>query len=233
MVKYDERSFGPPADAQPGQCVDAPADDLAIGRHPVIGQTIPGREGQRLDVGMKKREGGGKARHPPVVAADMQPASRVPLGDEPADDRRVVPLGRAEQSDARAAARQAQQAEFAERLRHVAGGAQRKASSRRITSWSCAAGGGCAAADPIEQIGVGAFEQRLVAVELGHVEPGEMGLGKAAENQVALARAAVPGPEQQALAADVGEGCHGALLAVTPQGYRDPFSRCQPRSMRT
>ncbi len=62
----------------------------------------------------------------------------------------------------------------------------------------------CPATDPVEQIGVGAFEQCLVAVELARVEAGEMGLGKAAEDQVALARAAVPGPEQQTLAADVG-----------------------------
>ncbi len=72
-----------------------------------------------------------------------------------------------------------------------------------------------AAADPIEQIGVGAFEQRLVAVELSRVETGEMGLGEAAEDQVGLARAAVPGPEQQPLAADIGLGlARGALGGV-------------------
>lgn len=49
-----------------------------------------------------------------------------------------------------------------------------------------------AAADPIEQIGVIAFEQRLVAVELAGVESGEMGLGKMAENEVSLAHPAVP-----------------------------------------
>lgn len=59
------------------------------------------------------------------------------------------------------------------------------------------------AADPIEQIGVGAFEQCLVAVELGGVETGEVGLGETAEYQVALPRPAMPGPEQQPLAADL------------------------------
>ncbi len=49
-----------------------------------------------------------------------------------------------------------------------------------------------AAADPVEQVGVAAFEQRLVAVELGVVEIGEMSLGKAAEYEVGLTRAAVP-----------------------------------------
>ena len=61
-----------------------------------------------------------------------------------------------------------------------------------------------AAGDPIEDVGVGAVEQRLVAVELRLVKPGEMSIGKAAEDQVALARAAVPGTEQQPLAANLG-----------------------------
>ena len=52
-----------------------------------------------------------------------------------------------------------------------------------------------AAADPVEQIGVIAFEQRLVAVELTGIEIGEMGLGEMAENEVGLARPAVPRPE--------------------------------------
>ena len=53
-----------------------------------------------------------------------------------------------------------------------------------------------AAADPVEQIGVIAFEQRLVAVELTGIEIGEMGFGEMAENEVGLARPAVPRPEQ-------------------------------------
>ena len=61
-----------------------------------------------------------------------------------------------------------------------------------------------AAGDPVEDVGVGAVEQRLVAVELRLVKPGEMRIGKAAEDQVALARAAVPGAEQQPLAANLG-----------------------------
>jgi hypothetical protein len=65
-------------------------------------------------------------------------------------------------------------------------------------------GRGGAAGNPIEDVGVGAVEQGLVAVELIFREPGEMGIGKAAEYQVALARATVPGAERQALAANLG-----------------------------
>ncbi len=83
-------------------------------------------------------------------------------------------------------------------------------------------------ADPVEQIGVIAFEQRLVAVELAVVEIGEIGLGKTTENKIALARAAVPRPEQEAFTAVISWGWHVALLAVSRQGYRDPVSRCQP-----
>ena len=55
---------------------------------------------------------------------------------------------------------------------------------------------------PIEDVGIGAVEQGLVAVELSRVEARKMGVSKAAEDQVGLARAAVPGSEQQPLAAD-------------------------------
>ena len=61
-----------------------------------------------------------------------------------------------------------------------------------------------AAGDPIEDVGVGAVEQRLVMVELRLVKPGEMSVGEAAEDQVALPRAAMPGTEQQPLAANLG-----------------------------
>ena len=64
-----------------------------------------------------------------------------------------------------------------------------------------------AAADPIEDVGIGAVEQRLVAVELGLVKPGEMRIGETAEDQIALARPAMPGAEQQPLAANL--GCFG------------------------
>ena len=59
-----------------------------------------------------------------------------------------------------------------------------------------------AAGHPIEDVGVGAVEQRLVAVELGSIKSGEMSIGETAEDQVALARPAVPGAEQQPLAAN-------------------------------
>ncbi len=55
---------------------------------------------------------------------------------------------------------------------------------------------GSAARDPVEEISVGAFEQCLVAIELPGVETGKMGIGKAAEDQVALPSATMPGTEQ-------------------------------------
>jgi len=62
---------------------------------------------------------------------------------------------------------------------------------------------GGAPADPVKQVGVGTFQQRLVAIELNTVETGEMGVGKAAEDEIALARPPMPGTEQKALAADI------------------------------
>ena len=53
-----------------------------------------------------------------------------------------------------------------------------------------------AAGHPIEDIGIGAVEQRLEAIELRLGKPGEMRIGEAAEDQVALARPTMPGAEQ-------------------------------------
>ena len=50
--------------------------------------------------------------------------------------------------------------------------------------------------DPVENVGVGAVEKCLVAVELCLVKPRQMRIGEAAEDQVALLRPAVPGTEQ-------------------------------------
>ena len=62
---------------------------------------------------------------------------------------------------------------------------------------------GGAPADPVKQVSVGTFQQRLVAIELGTIETGEMGFGKTAEDKVALAGPAMPGTEQEPLTADV------------------------------
>ena len=80
---------------QPGQCVDPPADDFAVRRYPVVGQAVPGRKGQGLELGTKEGERRGEPRHPVVVAADMQPLA----ADQSADRGGVIPLGRAEQGD--------------------------------------------------------------------------------------------------------------------------------------
>ena len=60
-----------------------------------------------------------------------------------------------------------------------------------------------AAGDPLEEISVCAFEQCLVTIELAVVESGEMGIGKAAENEVTLPRPAMPGTKREPLAAEV------------------------------
>jgi len=60
------------------------------------------------------------------------------------------------------------------------------------------------AADPIENVGIRAVQERLVAVELSFVKAGQIGVRKAPEDQVALPCAAVPGAEQQALMANLG-----------------------------
>jgi hypothetical protein len=60
-----------------------------------------------------------------------------------------------------------------------------------------------AAGDPVEDVGVGAVEQRLVTVELVLVEFREMEIGKAPEDEIALPCPATPGTEQKPLAANI------------------------------
>ena len=51
-----------------------------------------------------------------------------------------------------------------------------------------------AADDPVEWTGIGTIEQSFDPVEPRAVKPGEMGLGKVAENESALLRSAMPTP---------------------------------------
>jgi len=60
-----------------------------------------------------------------------------------------------------------------------------------------------AAENPIEQIGVGAIEQRFESVELGAIEVRERSLGERAKNEVAFLRSAMPASEQQPPTANV------------------------------
>ena len=60
-----------------------------------------------------------------------------------------------------------------------------------------------AAENPIEQIEVGAIEQRFESVELSAVEGRERSLGERAKNEVAFLRPAMPASEQQPPTANV------------------------------
>ena len=52
------------------------ADDAGMRRHAVVGQAVPGRELQHLDVGREERERARERRHARAVAADHQQAGR-------------------------------------------------------------------------------------------------------------------------------------------------------------
>jgi hypothetical protein len=64
--------------------------------------------------------------------------------------------------------------------------------------------GSGAAGNPGEYVWVGTVEQGLVALKLRLVKPGQVLIGKAPKDQVGLARAAVPGTEQQSFSANLG-----------------------------
>src|SRR5690349_7822415 len=81
------------------------------------------------------------------------------------------------------------------------------------------------AAEPVEDLGVRHFEQRLEPIELRAVEPAEMSLGKRTEDQIGLTGAAVPGAEQQAFAAALGRILHG--YSVSRGHAKKPFTRAR------
>ena len=59
---------------EPRQHRHALRHDAGMRRHPVVGQAIPGRELQHLDVGREERQRPRQRRHPRPVAADHQRA---------------------------------------------------------------------------------------------------------------------------------------------------------------
>src|ERR1700741_1434559 len=59
------------------------------------------------------------------------------------------------------------------------------------------------AEDPVEQIGIGTFEQRLEAPKLIVIQRFEGVLGERAENEIAFLRPAMPTPKQEAPAAKI------------------------------
>jgi len=89
----------------PGQGVDAPADDGRIGRQPVIGQAVPGGKGQDLQFRGEKRQHFGELRRPTVVEGDMKQPRRPGLGRQRRQHPGIGTLGRAPDQQAAGPAR--------------------------------------------------------------------------------------------------------------------------------
>ena len=70
------------------------------------------------------------------------------------------------------------------------------------------------AADPGIEVGIRHFDQPLEIVQRRLVECVDMGIGKAADDQIGLAHAAPPGPEQKLLAA-----AHPGLRSIVPSWF--------------
>jgi hypothetical protein len=75
---------------------------------------------------------------------------------------------------------------------------------------------------PVEQIGVGAIEQRLKSPELIAVQSLEGVLSERAEYEVALLRPAMPAPKQEAPAADI----RMFVICGLGRDISHRFSRC-------
>src|SRR5262249_3955431 len=85
--------------------IDALADDVALRRDPVIGQAVPGRETEDVDLRVEEGDGLGKLGEARIVARHVQQARRTgrggPAAGELAQDEGIVAFGRA--GDERAA----------------------------------------------------------------------------------------------------------------------------------
>src|SRR5438094_1411309 len=110
------------------------------------------------------------------------------------------------------------------RVRTVAESEQELGHVMVVFAWGCHA-----ASDPVEQVGIGTFEQRLVTIEPRLVEAGKMSFGEAAEQEVGLTCAAMPRAVQQPLAAVIGRVRHPTNLISLPK-CPSPSQRFAPGS---
>ena len=91
---------------QPGQRRDPLGHHLGVGRDAVIGQAVPGREDQHLDIGGEEAERIRQPRHPGAVAADVDDR-RIGLGAAAGQQQRVEAFRRAMDGEARHGSRRA------------------------------------------------------------------------------------------------------------------------------
>ncbi len=124
---------------QAGETGDAPGDDVAVRADPVVGQAVPGRQGQDLGLRREEPDRLGQARHARVVPRHME--QRPGLAGRPArreasrQHQGVHALRRVGEQHA-ARFRQP----FCERFQRCYG-FNLNCRNKRVTSWSCSAGG--------------------------------------------------------------------------------------------
>ena len=177
-----------------------------VRRHPVVGQTVPGREFQHGDVGRKEVERARQRRHARPVAADHQQARRRCIGARGDRARKIgddQPFGAV--GDTRERQRAAGDQRSGGRFRHHRASAAvdvevaQPAEQRRVElGRDCDFPG-----HPGEQVAVGHLHQPLELVDFDFGQVRDRCVGKAAHDQVHLAHAAVPGAEQNLAATHV------------------------------
>ena len=84
---------------QSRQHVNASAQQVRVGRDPIIGQAIPGRENQHLDLGHEKSERRQKLIDPRIVPTDVDQIGHKPTRHETAEHVCIMAFGRAMDQD--------------------------------------------------------------------------------------------------------------------------------------
>ena len=221
VVSSTNGRFSLPA-REPGQRVDAAADDVARSATPGhrAGSPRPGRSALRARDERTRAPrqtapcGRRRGRHAARLGAPVS-ASSAPIARRRGPRARRTAARRAGCSARRASGPSVEQAETGRTSRRARGVAEGEQQAGHLgVVFGRAARRGRRSSRTVRRRGSRAAIRNRSSRVL--VEPGEMRLGERAEDQVGLARAAVPGAEQQPLAANIGRAFGIGGLAWLP-----------------
>ena len=209
--EQDRRALAALDAREPRQRGHALRHHAGMRRHAVVRQAIPGREFEHLDVGREEGERARQRRHARAVAADHRETDR---GRGRAGGHRAGEIGEHEPFGAVGDAGKMQRPPGRKPLRRRPGRISHVGGHLFVPGGDVIAaaveGNQCrehrgvirrrralGAGDPGVEVGIGRFDQPLEIVEACGVELVDMGIGEAADDEIHLAHAAPPGPEQK------------------------------------
>ncbi len=188
---HRRRTLRARAMAQFGQRADAAGDDIGLRRDPVVGQAIPCRKGQHLEVRRHEGQRLGRQVHMDVVAGHEQ--NRLPRPRRIGQDQGFRSAGDAEYPA------QAGRIPMLAHLKSAIVECQNHAQQRRVELRRRRA----APRHPFVDVVVRQFQKSLEIVQVGIGQSRDAGFGETAQDDVVFLHAAMLGAEQNAFSAGV------------------------------